>query len=266
LNPDEPATEEDSSIPEGLNTAFATLQTIANTQRTAISPVIFVVGVYGFLMADVADLPDKENATASSVMPLLACSDNSTLPAVGLALGRLAAKTISTNIGRVKDGPTTATVAYIGGQKLELVTSLATIHNRGYGVLRSFPGRSGYYWADDQTFTKESDDLSSAARNRVINKALMLTYDTYVEEINDTVQVDTQGRISQSVVKYLEGIIESRVKRDMGAEISSVKAFINPNQNILASEELEIEVRVVPLGYTKAISVSLGFSNPFSNN
>lgn len=266
LNPDSPATEEDSSIPEGLAGAFTTLQSISVTQRAAISPVLMVLGVYGFDIADVADLPDKEDGTASSVLPVLACSDDSTLPAVGLALGRLAAKSIATNIGRVKDGATPATVVYIGGQKLEEVTSLATIHNRGYAILRSFPGRAGYYWADDQTFCPQSDDLSSAARNRVINKALILTYDTYVEEINDTVQVDTSGRLPMAVVKYLEGIIESRIERDMGADISAVKAFINPTQNILSSDKLEIEVRIVPLGYLKEIVVSLGFSNPFTSN
>jgi len=265
LNPADPDFNETTELPENFVTDVKALQTRLNALQLAITPSRAIVGLYGFAADKLANLPDRASFDTPNVGVVISCADEEeeSLPTVGLALGKLAAISVMVNIGRVKDGPVSIQDAYIGGVKAEQFEGLETLHSKGYIFLRTFPGRSGYYFNDDSSMVAANDDFSSIARGRVIDKALTLVFDTYVEEINDHIQVDANGMLPVSIVKSLEGAIENRINRDMASEISSVSAYIDPAQNVLSTDKLEIAVRIVPLGYLKEIEISLGFENPF---
>ena len=108
------------------------------------------------------------------------------------------------------------------------------------------------------------DDFSSIARGRIIDKALTIVYDFFLEELNENVQVEAgTGRLPIQICKFLEGECANRINREMGPAISDVEVFIDPEQNVLSTDKITVEVRVVPVGYLKFIDVSLGFDNPF---
>jgi hypothetical protein len=96
----------------------------------------------------------------------------------------------------------------------------------------------------------------------VIDKATIVAYQTYVEELNDEITIDANGKISVPVIKYLQNKIESAVNLAMVDEISSFSAYIDANQNVLSTGKLTVKAAIVPMGYTKTIEVLLGFTNP----
>ncbi len=125
----------------------------------------------------------------------------------------------------------------------------------------------GYFLNDDPTATVLTDDYASFTRGFVIDKALVLTYLTYVEEIADEIKVDDDGKLNPAMIKDLQGKVENAIELQMiaASEASAVQAIIDPNQNILATGKLNILVRGRPVGNKNFIDVLLGFDNPSNN-
>lgn len=186
---------------------------------------------------------------------------------IGLLLGRYASIAPNTNIGRVKDGPAPADYAYnTAGARVETMgSSVNALNDRGYVFLRTHTLKAGYYWSDDKMATGATDDYSSMANGRVVDKAARIAYATFLEELLDTVQVDpTTGKIAVTTVKQYQATIERAIGLTMAAngEISGVQAFIDPAQDILATSMLVVDLRVTPTGTNRVIVVKLGLNNP----
>jgi hypothetical protein len=62
-------------------------------------------------------------------------------------------------------------------------------------------------------------------------------------------------------MKY-QAQIERAVGLGMPGEISGVSAFVDPNQDILATSVLVVDLRIVPTGTNRFIKVKLGLFNP----
>ncbi len=186
--------------------------------------------------------------------------------AMGRLMGWLASSTVEANIGRVKRGAFMGTGYLTTGVAVGsyVEAQVASLHNAAIVALRSYVGVGGNYITDDPTLAATTSDFGSLARGRVIDKAIRLTYITYVNEINDSIEITDAGKLSPTKVSYLEDIIEDTLNLRMVAagNASSARAVIDPNQNILATDKIEIEVRIVPVGYLKEIVVKLGFENP----
>jgi hypothetical protein len=189
------------------------------------------------------------------------------MASVGLVLGRAAKIPIHHNLGRVKDGLLSASTIYWNDLLYSQVeSSIGNLHDLGYITFRQFPGKNGFFITDDNTATASTDDLSSFARGRIIDKAIRTTYATYVNELNEHFDVDSSGRIAQPVIKYLENEIIQAIQDAEGASLSSadnaVQAFIDPSQNVLSTNTTKVQVRLIPKYYNKEIDVDLGFTNP----
>ena len=92
---------------------------------------------------------------------------------------------------------------------------------------------------------------------------MLLVYKTYLEEVNDEVNLNADGTLSASYVKSLQAKIENIINQTMTSkgEISAVKCTIDPTQNVLQTNELEIKIKILPVGYAKYINVILGLAN-----
>jgi hypothetical protein len=217
----------------------------------------------------VANLKDLRQGTQNRAGVVLAGLDaNSKAAAVGLVLGRMAAVPVQRNIGRVKDGDLGLVNAYLSdGQRIESYSlgAWGAIHDKGYIFARKYQGRSGYYFNDDPAATVITDDYSSLARGRVIDKALLLAYTTYVNEILDDIEINPDnGQMNPAVVKSYQAMIENVLNLEMvnAGEASGVSVSIDPTQNVLSTDKVMISLAIVPKGYSKEIVVDLGFSNP----
>ena len=186
--------------------------------------------------------------------------------ALGLLLGRIASVAVNTNIGRVKDGSVSTSAAYLtNGQTVSAFGLKASaLHDKGYIFLRKFPNKAGFYWNDDHMATGDLDDYYSLSNGRVIDKAARITYATFIEELLDTVLVDEKGKILKTTLKQYQAKIERAIGLTMAAnqEISNVEAFIDPNQDILATSKMVVDLRITPTGTNRIILVKLGLFNP----
>lgn len=189
--------------------------------------------------------------------------------AVGLLAGRIASIPVQRSVARVRTGSIVATTMYIGSVASELGNP-ETINDCGFICPRTFVGKAGYYWSDDKLAAEASDDYSLIPRRRVADKAYRIAYTTLVNEIAEEISVTDDGKISAPVVKAIQTAVESAIVNNMtsrgnlGNDPSNpndmgVECYINPDQNIIATSRLDVQVRIKPHGYSKYINVSLGF-------
>ena len=212
----------------------------------------------------VANLKDYTTTDFNKVAILLANTDASKEACVGLAIGRLAQISTQRKISRVKDGAVEPLAAYFtNGVTVEtLDTAWDAIDNKAYIFLRSFANRSGYFFTSDKTLTSATDDFNSLARGLVMDEAVLIAYDTLVEELSDEIPVTTAGTIHPAIVKGWQNNIERQLNGLMVAtgKLSGVKAFIDQNQNILVTNNLEVQLQLLPVGYADFITVNIGFT------
>ncbi len=183
--------------------------------------------------------------------------------AIGQALGRAAAIPVHYSLARVKNGMATLEGKLTNGKTPEECEALLdTLHNAGYIIYRTFVGRNGYYFSDDPMAAPLTDDYSNLSLARVIDKAIILTYGAYIDEMNESVEVDDEGQIPVPICRYYEGLMNNAVASAMSGEISDFESFVDPDQNIISTSRMVISCRIRPKGVLRDIIVNLGFENP----
>lgn len=184
--------------------------------------------------------------------------------AIGQVLGRAAKISVHQNLGRVRDGAIAPKGYLTDGKTPEEHFSLMNLlEDAGYIFYRTFVGKNGYYLNGDATATDLADDYCFLSSGRVIDKAMVVTYRTYIDDILDNIQVDpAKGTIPVSICKSFEASIIRAVNTSMGDEMSSFTAYIDPNQNILANGQMTITCKIVPLATLREITVNLSLNNP----
>lgn len=245
--------------------AAVKLNTLALDYEAAYAPFVGLIDGRDY-QGVIGTLVDLREATFNKVAVVLASAGTTGKSAgVGLCLGAIARLPVQRNIGRVKNGALPITAAELTNETaIEDATGLDTIHDKGFIIIRTYAGRTGYYYADDPVATLLTDDYSSVGRRRVINKAIQIAYNVYVNEINEEIEINADGQMNPAIVKSLQGAVENAVNLLMTSqgEISSVRCAIDPAQNVLSTNKVEIDLFVTPVGYAKEIVVNIGFDNP----
>lgn len=250
-------------IDDDVVAAIAKLNALAESKASGLEPFVGIIEGRDY-QGDSGALEDLSGLGFNRVAGVICGDTDDGSAGVGLLLGRLAADPVQRKAGRVKTGAVPIVTGYFSdGEKV--TRGLAQVlDTKGWIVMTPYPQRSGFYWGNDNTCSSADDDFSSIVNRRVIDKAMLIAYDTYVTEIMDEVKVDDAGNLEPGVVKYFEGKIVNAINNGMtaGGEISSVTAFVDPKQNILSTNKLVVSLEIIPVGYAKTISVNLGFSNP----
>lgn len=212
----------------------------------------------------VTDLKDYSTSTLNRVSVFLANNDADKEASIGLALARIASIPVQRNIGRVKDGAVEEIQAYFtNGVKVESnSTYWETMHNKGYILLRNYVGRAGFFFSDDPTLTKADDDFKSLANGFVMDKAILIAYNTLVNELLDEIPVTASGMIHPAIIKNWQTNVETQLNGLMTStgELSGCQVFIDENQNILQTGILNVRIALQPVGYAKYITVNIGFT------
>lgn len=184
--------------------------------------------------------------------------------AIGQVLGRAAKISVHQNLGRVRDGAIAAAGFLTDGKTPEEHFSrLNLLNDAGYIFYRTFIGKNGYYLNGDATAAPATDDYCYLSSGRVIDKAMLIAYKTYIDDILDNIEVDPdKGTIPTAVCKSFEASIIRAVGTGMGGEVSSFTAYIDPSQNILANGRMDIACKIVPLATLREITVNLSLENP----
>ncbi|MDR2147724.1 MAG: DUF2586 family protein [Tannerella sp.] len=254
----------DSDIPAALLNAQG-LGEWARTVRYA--PVFVILDGLNFSgnASDLKDLKLDSNYRAAVVIGSITAGAAN--QAVGLVAGRIASASVDRNIGRVSDGALNVLTMFAGSTPIEKADT-ETVYNKSYITFRTFTGVSGYFISDGLMATKETDDYNQLTAVRTIDKAARIAYAVLVQQLLDKVQVKSDGTMLQPVIVSWEQIIENALAANMTAngELSDdggdngVQVYINPEQDVMATGTIEVEIRVRPFGYARYIKVLLGFT------
>lgn len=249
-------------------TAMPKAQALAEWAANTLFAPIFIV-LEGRALVSASALKDISSGTCNRVMIFIgdtvSDSDNA---AIGALAGRIAAIPVQRSIARVKDGPLYPSTMYIGTTLVEnAISDITTINDKGYVSIRSFVGKIGYYFTDDKMAVAATDDYARLANRRVIDKAARIVYKTMINELNDEIEINSDGTMQPGIIKHIQEECNDAIDSEMTAygnlsakegESGSV-CFIDASQNVLSTSQIEITLKVKPFGYAKDIIVNLGF-------
>lgn len=256
------------SINDDCYTAIANAQVLATNYATAQKPLRVVVGCTNYVgVANASGLLDQTQGVPPAynrVMAFLGDTVTGGGCAIGVPLARFAALPVQRKISRVRSGAIASTTAFVGTIPADVYPDTATMIGKGFVTFHTFPNKAGFFITGDNTCTADSDDYAMMCRGRVIDKAQILAYNTFVNEVDDEVAVTSTGTIDPGYAAWLEAQIENQINQTMtvNGEISGVACNIDTNQNILATNRLNVVLKVTPVGYATDIEVQLGFDNP----
>ncbi len=183
--------------------------------------------------------------------------------AIGQVLGRAAKNPVNYSLARVKSGSIAVNGWLTNGKTPEECDALlSALDEAGYIIYRTFPKKAGYYFNGDAMAAPLSDDYSNLNYGRIADKAMIIIYTTYIDEIGDDLEVDDSGNIPAPMCAYYEGLINNAVAVAMEGEISAFDSFVDPAQNILSSSRMAVGCKITPRGILRDIIVNLGFENP----
>jgi len=146
-------------------------------------------------------------------------------------------------------------------------TQLPTLNDKGYITPELIIDEAGVYLNDSFTCTGLDDDFYCIENNRVIKKAIRLVYKVLAPKVKRPTKVAKQtGYLPLEVIKFYQSSAKSAMDVMLrNNEVSDTDAYMNPKQNLLASNELVIEIEVIPTGSARKIRVPIGFNNPYKN-
>ncbi len=243
------------TMPHGdVAAAVSNAQALYNEVLANYSPCLIVLPVTYH-----ASLPDLTQGSSHAVSVVNSTHGDE----IGLVIGRLAAIPVQRHIGRVKDGNMPISAPLVGDKSIdEAPTRVQELIDKGYITLCNIIGKSGYYFANAATATSKTDDYCSIMNRRVMDKAVRVAYQVYINEVNDELAINDDGTLSPAVVKHFQGLIENAIGLQMTANgnISGARAFVDEKQNVLQTGTLTVELKLLPVGYTEEIVVNMGFA------
>ncbi len=267
-----------NGMDDDVLTAVVNAQALWADAFSKFRPASFLIEGRGFSgtagnLIDLRDSATSPNANRVGVVlnadPTVAALDAAyaDYADVGLAGGRMAAIPVQRNIGRVRDGALPVTnMGLSNGANLSTFSDidLVAIHDKGYIFAWEHIGKAGYFFNMDNAACVITDDYAYMSRGRTIDKAARLLRVVYLEDLLDELEIKDDGTLEVSVVKHFQSAGKSSIEANMIAkkEASSVSVFVDPKQNVLSTDQLKAQLKIVPVGIAKEIVVELGFDNP----
>lgn len=259
--------EYEAELTQGIDadaiTAAAAAQQQAESYAERVQPFRLLMPACGW-NGTTEKLFKPAEASYNAVAFVLASDDRTTKTAsIGMFLGRLASIEAQQSLARVKSGSIAADGYFTdGAHYLEHASLGETLNDAGYLFFIKYPTKNGCYVNGDHTAASDADDYSRLYDGRIIDKARVIVYDTYISEIKDNVVVDDDGNIPQGACRNFEGLIENAIGAQMGTQISGFQAVVDPQQNVLSTGKVNIKCQIIPQGVLDAIDVDLSFDNP----
>lgn len=240
-----------------VTAAFTKAQALGTYFANLVNPLLVVLP-YSYKTADTpADLSAMSNDRVAGLVSY--AGDE-----IGLLLGKLASTKVHIHPGKVADGSLPIVSALLDGYAdpqttiEDSLTDVETLHDLGWNVLRTHIGKAGYYFAGQPMAT--NGDFSKIVNRRTIDKAHVIAYATFLEELNGEVFVTADNQLLPGYVKTLQENAKDAVSTGMANEISGVDCEIDADQDVIATDEIEAVMAVQPVGHSSTINIKLGLT------
>lgn len=188
----------------------------------------------------------------------------------GTVLGMIASKPVHQNIGWVGTSNIQDVAAgyyldamFSGGTlaSAQSAANLASIHDKGYIFPRRFVDVAGVFLNDDPTAGPATSDFSQVRYCRTADKAKRNSYRALVPLVNQPLYLNADGTLSKGDVDAIEAVVGAPLEAMLAAgEISGYDTFLDPAQNVLSNNTVNIRVAIQPVGCASFINVQIGFT------
>lgn len=264
------------TITNGLDTDVAAAVAAAKTALLAeaanYTPVTAcLIEGRGIDASALANLPDQRATSVGDgskyVTVCLGDSVSGTGSMVGRWLGELASLPVQRAMGRVRNGALGITSCFIGTAALSSIsdTVLSGLLDKGYLIPRRHTGLDGFYPARDANSDALASDFAFINRVRVIEKARLIVRAVLLQELLEEVEIDaTTGKIAPAFIATLKSRCDNALALDLVNLGNASDAFveIDPAQNVLSTDRLDVTVKVVPVGTLATITATVSYFNP----
>lgn len=255
--------------------------TLLQTQATACEannkPLEILYQANFVTLTDLTSLADLHTLTAKNVSVCfgqdagntglaLWYATNKTIGCLGLTLGALAAAKVNESIAWVgkfnMSNVEMESLAFANGALLNIQSDglIDAIDGKGYVFLKKYVGISGSYFDNPYTAIATTSDYSRINNNRTINKAVRGLRTYLLPSIASPIKINSDGTISEDVISFFETQCARALDvmvRD--GELSAFSVEINPAQNVLSTNQITVNVSLVPVGTADEIIVNVGF-------
>lgn len=265
----------------GIVAQVGTIKTFSNALETLYAPCVFITNVKDEATAvDGTTQPDLRAAAAPTVSVLISgdgtgkgfeIADDLSInyvPALGSVLGLMARAKVHENVGWVanfnlaeanelQDAIFSNAAAY----NTIAASVLDTLNTKGYVFLRRHVGVTGTYVNDTHTAEAATSDYAYIENNRTVQKARRLLRTALIPQLMSPLTVDGEGKLSADTVKFFENLASRPLERMVSAgELSGQRVIIDPDQDVLTTSILSIQVDLQPRGVARTIQVTIGFT------
>jgi hypothetical protein len=131
---------------------------------------------------------------------------------------------------------------------------------------RTVIGLPGYYITRGKMMALAGSDFSNIMNCRVMDRACTVERAAALFFMNLDVRIDPDtGHIDERDAMKMEAVCQSKLEADLlgdNGEASAVRVAVSRTDNLLSTSTLNVEVSVIPKGYTETIKMSIGFKNP----
>jgi hypothetical protein len=276
---------------------ITTLQTSAENLNDVGRPcsVVLDSDISGFTAATLPTLTTLISATKEAWVSGLAGQSSTgegnrlmgvsgaTVGTVGMCLGVMSASKVSQNIGELlsfditngtefaPDGEKNGAGLGTGEQVRNLSDNLVKqLDNYRWIFTVKEDGVAGVFFSDSWTATSITNDFNAIERVRTIDKAGRNVKLALTPLINSELNVDpSTGELSASTIELFKGeafnAIEQMAKDDeistlADGTLPSDTVIIDPNQDVLSTNEVVISIAIVPKGIARKIVVNIKFT------
>lgn len=134
-----------------------------------------------------------------------------------------------------------------------------TLHDKGYTFAKKIAGVEGVYFNDAPTCTPQTNMVSFFRLAQTLHKAARAVRDQLLPHVNRPVEVDSStGRLATRFIAFFEA--EARAALDnmvADEELSGHQVYIDPEQDVLGTQTIEVLYEIVPYGAANAIQASI---------
>ncbi len=255
------------------------LQSVAEQLEQEHKPVSLILAPNIKNISDLSTLPDLHGYEANKVSVVIGQDGSGkggklfslrpySITALGALLGTVSKSKVSEDIGWVakyKASDVELDVATIANGQIVSnipVNLLNLLDEKGYVFLRKHIGLTGSYWNFGWTADEITSDYNTIERNRTIDKAIRGVRTYILPALNGPVKVDSDtGKLDITFIKYLESEAgKALLQMQKDGEISGYSVFIDPEQNVLSTNRVDIVFKIVPVGIAKEIVAKIGYS------
>lgn len=256
-------------VPADTTAAAAVFAALDSKLTTAQSSFRYVMGLMSSFDDTDANIKTCFLNLTSTRVAVAAGFENITSPVSGAQIKRSCSFTMaarasavppSEDLGRVASGNALGVVALVRDEFRTPGMDVAR-----FCTMRTHIGLPGFYITNGRLLSSNLSDFQYIQHRRVMDVACRTVRAGQLHYLNDSVRVNkTTGLILDSdanaIDSYLTGLLRITVTQPGFA--SDASAQVDRTVNILSTNTLVVGYRVIPLGYLKTITGTIGFFNP----